>query len=102
MGSILMRAMTGSDVQDPPLRPSLQLPPEAKLPTTYGQGQSHWLALFQTRVAYGTLFSATNTSRSMDKERVLSILAKDIPRLGKLPWETANSTRPQQIVAIGD
>jgi hypothetical protein len=48
------------------------------------------------------LFGATNTSRSMDKERVLPILAKNIPRLGKLPWETANSTRPQQIVAIGD
>ncbi|HET9844127.1 MAG TPA: hypothetical protein VFQ02_00160, partial [Nitrospira sp.] len=33
---------------------------------------------------------------------MLPILAKDIPRLGELLREMANSTRAQQIVAIGD
>src|SRR5687767_4489235 len=94
--------MTGSDIQDAPLRSFLQLPPEAKLPTTYNIGQSHYLAPFQSRISYETLFSSRNAPRLMDKERVLSILAKDIPRLGKPLWETANSTRAQQIVAIRD
>jgi len=102
VGSILVRTMTGSHVQDAPLRPLLQLPPETKLPTTYHIGQSHYLAPLQRRIAYETLFSARNAPRLMDKERVLSIFAKDIPGLGKMLWETANSTRAQQIVAIGN